>query len=102
MACFVAPATAAIATSLTKKKVPEKYHFDWLIMMYWGGTVMLIIDHILNGEMMWQFPFFTGGYAYIGHEILTVGLPITIGILGLWTLMIFASTILHRQTLKSV
>jgi len=89
MACLIAPATAAIVTTVIKKRVPEKYHLDWLLLMLWGGTVMLIVDHVLNGEIVWYYPFFTAGFDAIYREVIAVGIPMTLAIFGIWGVMIF-------------
>ena len=57
--------------------------------MLWGGSVMLIVDHILNGELVWYWPFFTaleveGGGAVMLREMLTVGVPISIAVTAVW------------------
>jgi hypothetical protein len=57
--------------------------------MLWGGSVLLIVDHVINGELTWRFPFFTAlgqsdGAAVMWHEILTVGVPMCIVITLVW------------------
>ena len=57
--------------------------------MLWGGTVMLIVDHVVNGELTWRFPFFTaldqaGGGAVMLREILTVGVPMSLVLTAVW------------------
>ena len=98
MACFIVPLTQAIATSIYRKTNKEnleqsdsalKRHIPALETMLWGGSVMLIVDHIINGELTWRFPFFTalaadGGGAVMLKEMLTVGLPMSIVLTALW------------------
>ena len=50
---------------------------------------MLIVDHIINGELTWKFPFFTaleleGGGAVMLREMLTVGVPMSLTITAIW------------------
>ena len=50
---------------------------------------MLIVDHIINGEVTWRYPFFTaleqaGGGAVMLREMLTVGLPMSLTITAVW------------------
>ena len=56
--------------------------------MLWGGTVMLIVDHLINGELTWQFPFFTaletGGIQVMLRELLTVGVPMSLVLTAIW------------------
>ena len=57
--------------------------------MLWGGSVMLIVDHIINGEVTWRYPFFTaltetGGAEVMLREMLTVGLPMSVVLTLVW------------------
>ena len=50
---------------------------------------MLVVDHVINGELTWRFPFFTaldqaGGGAVMLREMLTVGLPMSIVLTIVW------------------
>lgn len=98
MACFVAPLVQAIATTayrkLSRKPVPAS--LKTLETMLWGGSVMLIVDHIINGELTWQFPFFTalsqtGGAAQMWKEILTVGVPMCLVLTAVWGIWVLVS-----------
>ena len=68
-----------------------KRHIPALEKMLWGGTVMLIVDHIINGELTWQYPFFTAftvadGTAVFLKELLTVGVPMSLTLTAVWAL----------------
>jgi hypothetical protein len=99
MACFIVPLTQAIATSVYRKHSTNTNSFigrnlPTLEKMLWGGSVMLIVDHIINGELTWLFPFFTaleteGGGAVMLKEMLTVGLPISIIVTLVWAAWCF-------------
>ena len=98
MACFVAPLVQAIATTayrkLSNKPVPASV--NTLEKMLWGGSIMLIVDHVINGELTWRFPFFTalgnsGGAEVMWREILTVGVPMCLVITGLWAVWALVS-----------
>lgn len=94
MACFIVPLTQAIATTAYRKLSGQSDTFvgrnlRTLELMLWGGSVMLIVDHILNGELVWYWPFFTaleveGGGAVMLREMLTVGVPISIAVTAVW------------------
>ena len=96
MACFIVPLTQAIATTAYRKLSGQSDTFvgrnlRTLELMLWGGSVMLIVDHILNGELVWYWPFFTtleveGGGAVMLREILTVGVPISIAVTAVWAI----------------
>jgi hypothetical protein len=68
--------------SALKRQIPA------LEKMLWGGTVLLIVDHILNGELTWQYPFFTaletGGFPVMLRELLTVGVPMSLVLTAIW------------------
>ena len=66
-----------------------KRHLPALEKMLWGGTLMLIVDHVINGELTWRFPFFTaldqaGGGMVMLREMLTVGVPMSLVLTAAW------------------
>lgn len=98
MSCFIVPLAQAVATTLSRK-MSEKNNKNsqnvWiqqlpkLELMLWGGAAMLIVDHILSGEVSWQYPFFTalteaGGVQTMLKEMLTVGVPMSLIVTALW------------------
>lgn len=112
MACFVVPLVQAIATSIWRKAAEKRIadpasgalirNLPALEKMLWGGSVMLIVDHIINGELTWRFPFFTalgqdGGGEVMLREMLTVGVPMSIVITAVW-----AVWALVRESRKNV
>jgi len=99
MACLIAPAVAAVITTTVRKRIPAKYHVDWLLWMLWGGVAMLIVDHVLNGEIVPYFPFFTAGYGVVLKEILSVGVPMTVVILCLWGMIVYFSNLTEKRRL---
>ena len=95
MACFVVPLVQAIATSacrpLVRKDSFMGRNISSLEKMLWGGSVMLIVDHIINGELTWRFPFFTalaevGGARTMLMEMLTVGVPMSVVLTLVWAI----------------
>ena len=71
-----------------------KHHIPTLEQMLWGGSVMLIVDHILSGELSWRFPFFTafnavGGAEVFFRELLGVGVPMSLAISVVWAVYAF-------------
>ncbi len=98
MACFIAPLVEAIAVTAIRKSglkgnSPYLQHLPDLEKMLWGGTLMLIVDHIINGELTWTFPFFTslgqtGGTAILWREVLTVGMPMALALTAAWAVWV--------------
>jgi len=111
MGCFVVPLTQAIATTVYRRKqrkaanttapqLPWVQQLHKLELMLWGGSAMLIVDHIINGEVTWRYPFFTaleqeGGALTLLREMLTVGLPMSVVITLIYSVMCWRS----RKTL---
>ena len=94
MACFIVPLTQAVATTIYRKTTAPTKTFvgrnlKTLEQMLWGGSLMLIVDHIINGEVTWQYPFFTalateGGGMVMLREMLTVGVPMSVLVTLVW------------------
>ena len=99
MACFIAPLVEAIAVTAIRKSglkagnSPFLHRLPDLEKMLWGGTLMFIVDHVINGELTWAFPFFTaltqtGGAAVMWREILTVGVPMALVLTAAWAVWV--------------
>ena len=100
MSCFLVPLTEAIATSaycqINKKSIEKsesalKRHVPALEKMLWGGSLMLMVDHAINGELSFSFPFFTalnaeGGFQIMLREMLTVGVPMALILTAAWAI----------------
>lgn len=115
MACFLVPMVQAIATSAYRRSNEKmisdpasgalKHNIPALEKMLWGGTVMLIVDHIINGELTWRFPFFTaftevGGVQVFLNELLTVGVPMSLVLTGCWAVWSLVKS--RRRRLSSL
>ncbi len=88
MACFLASLGAAIVATAINKKVPEKYHLDWLKAMLWGGVLMLTVEHIAQGEIIPYPPFLSRSLAEVLAELIEVGLPMVGAIFLVWWVML--------------
>ena len=94
MSWFVVPLVEAIVVSACRKRAVQSARPVWrelpaLEKMLWGGTLMLIVDHVINGELTWRFPFFTalsleGGGGVMLREMLTVGVPMALALTAAW------------------
>lgn len=117
MSCFIVPLTQAIATSAYRKTHKHsiesaeasafKRNLPALEKMLWGGSVMLIVDHVINGEVTWRYPFFTaleeaGGLKVMLHEMLTVGLPMSLVLTAFWVGYAFLKERKNRITVTNV
>ncbi len=103
MCCFLVPLAQAAVTTVVRKAGENKSSI-WLKKlptlekMLWGGSVMLIVDHIVNGELSWAFPFFTalaeeGGTAVFLRELITVGVPMSLVLTLVWAIGVLVSSV---------
>jgi hypothetical protein len=114
MACFVAPATVAVVTTVVRKVVQKReatsttqravhsstgisgkwtQRLGWLNTMLWGGTIMLVLDHLISGELTLQPPFLTALQTpattdAMLREILVTGGAMTAAVLVVWAAMV--------------
>lgn len=107
MACFLAPVTAVIITTSIRKKIPQKYHIEWLNAMLWGGIVMLIIEHIAHGEIILFPPFLTAMESpadifLMLKEIATVGMAMTVAIFVVWIIMVLVANTAAKTREKKI
>ena len=116
MACFIVPLVQAVATTAYRKRMEKTQvepaqsnyhalskHLPALEKMLWGGSLMLIVDHILNGEVTWMYPFFTaleteGGGLVMLKEMLTVGVPMSVIVTAVWAAWAYAK---ERKTVNA-
>ena len=106
MACFLAPMATGIVTIVFRKKIPAALKISWLNMMLWGGVVMLIIDHLINGELVFYPPFLTAiqnpaDIPVMLQEVAVVGGFMTIAIVLVWIILV-AMTSRTPRVLKQV
>ena len=128
MACFVAPAAVAIVTTVARKVVEKRegapatqqadrtatktsgkwtQRLGWLNLMLWGGTIMLVLDHLLSGELTLSPPFITaietpGAIGPMLREILVTGGGMTAAVVVTWTVMVVFAELRSRAKAKLV
>jgi len=93
MACFLAPMATGIVTTVFRKKIPAALKIGWLNIMLWGGVVMLAIEHIAHGEVLFYPPFLTAmqnpaAIPVMLQELATVGGTMTIAIVLIWIILV--------------
>ena len=103
MCCFLVPLAQAVATTVYRKVRNSGEKVRTLEKMLWGGSIMLIVDHIINGELTWKYPFFTaltdaGGASVFLRELLSVGVPMSLAITAVWGIWALSS---ERRTAKA-
>ena len=83
--CFLVPLTQAVATTIYRVCTKQNDSFvgrnlKTLELMLWGGSIMLVVDHLINGELLTWNPV----------ELLTVGLPMSLVVTAIWAVYCFA------------
>jgi len=100
MSCFIVPLAQAVTTSIIRNKLNKKSgdsiwksELPSLEKILWGASLVLIVDHIASGELIWKFPFFTalgstGGIGRMLNEMITVGLPMSLVLTAFWVALV--------------
>ena len=83
--CFLVPLTQAVVTTVYRLCTKQNDTFvgrnlKTLELMLWGGSIMLVVDHLVNGEF----------FAWNPMELLTVGLPMSLAVTAIWAVYCYA------------
>ena len=92
MACFIVPLTQAVVTTIYRKVTKQTDTFvgrnlKTLELMLWGGSIMLRIDHLVNGEL----------FAWNLREVLTIGVPMSVVVTAVWAIWCYAKEIKNSK-----
>jgi hypothetical protein len=109
MACFIAPLSLGIVTTIFRKKIPENLKIGWLNIMIFGGAIMLAVEHIAHGEITLYPPFLTAMQTaeeipIMLKEMAVVGGTMTIAIVAIWAVMVYIynkKPELQKNTIKN-
>ena len=84
MSCFLVPLTQAAVTSVVRRHNEKKIQggqagtllrqLPTLEKMLWGGSVVLLVDHAIHGEL----------FSFSLRELLTVGVPMSLILTAVW------------------
>lgn len=113
MACFIVPTAEAIVATIVKHEVAKregttdtatfaaaedgrfswKTKLSWLTTMLWGGAVLLALEHIWHGEVVFYPPFLTAmadpaETVVMLHEMATVGVGMAALVTVVWIAMV--------------
>jgi len=105
MACFIVPMSLAIAIGAIRKKIPETYHINWLIMLLGGGVAALALEHIAHQEIVLYPPFLTAmsnpsEIAVMLQEMATIGSAMVIACVVIWVAMVIYTSRMENIKLK--
>ncbi|MDW8034379.1 MAG: hypothetical protein RMI79_05575 [Nitrososphaerota archaeon] len=84
MACFLMPMIIVVLTSLFRKRIPSVLMINVLNFLLWGGVLGLAFEHIVHGEVVLYPPFLTAGLDQTVFEMVTIGIPMTLSVVGVW------------------
>lgn len=130
MACFlVSAAEAVITTAVTKvveknekkqndltisfdgekaesaTKIPFSRKLKWLNHMLWGGSALLMFEHIWHGEVVPFFPFLTAASnpedaGEMLHEMATVGVSMAALVTLIWLGIVGVTVLIEKRAEK--
>ncbi len=130
MACFLVPAAEALVTTLAEKGIEQKeknseqeqnvaseseftavqkkpfvQKLKWLRNLLWGGSALLMFEHVWHGEVVPFFPFLTAASnpedaAEMLHEMSTVGVSMAVIVTVAWVGMVLVSNSIEKRALK--
>lgn len=130
MACFIAPTVEAIAVTvvnhqLKKKekeveklspadsgreveqseKIPFSRKLSWLNNLLWGGSFLLLFEHIWHGEIVLYPPFLTAmsnpdDMMTMFKEIATTGVTMALLCTAVWCVMLIAAKRIETKRAK--
>ncbi len=130
MACFLVPAAEALVTTLAEKGIEQKeknseqeqngasesefiavqkkpfvQKLKWLRNLLWGGSALLMFEHVWHGEVVPFFPFLTAASnpedaAEMLHEMSTVGVSMAVLVTVVWVGMVLVSNSIEKRALK--
>ena len=90
---------------VTEKKIPLSRKLSWLNYMLWGGSLLLLFEHIWHGEVVPWFPFLTNAVdpanaSEMMREILTVGVTMAIVVTLVWAIIVGIVTMFEKRAAK--
>ena len=130
MACFLVAATEAVITTVATKiiekkekeqqelkvsfdgvktesaqKIPFSRKLKWLNRMLWGGSALLMFEHIWHGEIVPFFPFLTAASdpadaAQMMHEMATVGVAMAALVTVVWLGVVGVTALIEKRAEK--
>lgn len=118
MACFVVPAAEAAVTTIATKVIENKesantaeaqsaittfsHKLHWLNNLLWGGSALLLFEHVWHGEVVPFFPFLTGAInpadtAEMLSEMATSGVAMAALITLIWAGMVAVTSAIEKR-----
>ena len=105
-----APETIEVSLDGEHTEIVEKKHFSskmkWLNNLLWGGSGLLMFEHLWHGEITPWFPFLTAAESSESttemlQEMSTVGVTMAVLVTAIWGGMVAVSSILEKKAEKA-
>jgi len=89
----------------TVEKRPFSSKMKWLNNLLWGGSGLLMFEHLWHGEVVPWFPFLTAAQdpestSEMLHEMSTVGVTMAVAVTAVWGVMVAVSSALQKRAEK--
>lgn len=131
MACFLVPAAEAVVVTIARhntekneekteeirvqteegqvkevRHIPFSRKLKWLTNMLWGGSVLLLFEHLWHGEVVPWFPFLTAAVnpqdtVSMLHEMSTVGVTMALLVTAVWAVMVAVTNSMEKKVEKT-
>ena len=130
MACFLVSAAEAVITTIATKivekkekeqkelqvsfdgekvesatKIPFSRKLKWLSRMLWGGSALLMFEHVWHGEVVPYFPFLTAASnpedaAEMLREMATAGVSMAVLVTLVWLGIVGVTALIEKRAEK--
>ena len=130
MACFLVPTAEAVITTVATKiiekkekkqtetevsfdkehteqvtKIPFSRKLKWLNSMLWGGSALLMFEHVWHGEVVPFFPFLTAAASAeqameMLHEMATAGVLMAVIVTAAWLGIVGVTALIEKRAEK--
>ena len=92
-------------TAKTAAHIPFSRKLKWLSNMLWGGSVLLLFEHLWHGEIVPWFPFLTAAQdpkdaAEMLKEMSTVGVAMAVLVTAAWLVMVGVSVLIEKKAIS--
>ena len=130
MACVVVPMVEAVITTIATKvmekkerscevsavndgehteiteRLPLSRKLKWLNNMLWGGSALLVFEHVWHGEIAPWFPFLTGAsdpasLSEMLQEMSTAGVGMSLLVTAAWIGMVAVTSAIGKKSEKA-
>lgn len=125
MACVIVPMVEAVITTIaakavkahetearirvdgagheTEERLTLSTKLGWLSKLLWGGSALLMFEHVWHGEIIPAFPFLTAAQssadiANMLTEMSTVGVGMAAVITAVWLGMVTVAASMEKKT----